>query len=71
MTHQGVMLDPYRLDEWAAKVGMRPNALMQFEAWGKGVPTVRLAKVRSLGLRYHVTTWEPWTGTCPGWPPTA
>jgi hypothetical protein len=56
------MLDPYRLDEWAAKVGTRPTALMEFDAWGKGVPTARLAKVRSLGLRYHVTTWEPWSG---------
>jgi mannan endo-1,4-beta-mannosidase len=57
----GVYTDPWHLDEWSARVGVRPNLVAKFEAFARRrTPAKFLGQVERDGVKRVMISWEPW-----------
>lgn len=63
----GTALDPSRVGAWQAATGVTPDVTMSFDAWSaQRSPAPLLDRVKQLGHRELIITWEPWQPTAPG-----
>jgi mannan endo-1,4-beta-mannosidase len=57
----GVYVDPWHLDDWANRIGARPQLVAKFEAFArKRTIGSFLAENERQGIRQVMVSWEPW-----------
>jgi mannan endo-1,4-beta-mannosidase len=57
----GVYVDPWHLDDWARRIGARPQLVAKFEAFArKRTIGSFLAENQRQGIRQVMVSWEPW-----------
>jgi mannan endo-1,4-beta-mannosidase len=57
----GVYVDPWHVDDWARRIGARPQLVAKFEAFArKRTIGSFLAENERQGIRQVMVSWEPW-----------
>src|SRR3954470_18609291 len=57
----GVYVDPWHIDDWAAKVGAQPTIAAKFEAFWRKQTIVKFTdQVERQGIKQILVSWEPW-----------
>jgi mannan endo-1,4-beta-mannosidase len=56
----GVYVDPWHVDDWAAKVGARPDLVAKFEAFSKKRTIDGFLREARRHVKRVLVSWEPW-----------
>ena len=57
----GVYVDPWHIDDWAARVGAPPTMAAKFEAFSRKRDLIKFtSEAERRGLREVLVSWEPW-----------